>query len=379
MPAPSSLKTLRRQALLAAFPPAVPLGRLFERIGFVQADPIRAPARAQDLILRHRVPNYVSGDLERRFSRLGLEEGYLYAYGFMTPSVQELLLPRFDPGGAEGRYLPSDLAAKVLEFVREQGPTHPSALVARFGREREVNGWGGMSRATTRALQRLQHHGQLRVVRRDSGVRIYGVPSTQEPSLSGADRLTRIALVLARILAPVPAPSLAAILAPITRAILGPKAPSSAIADLLRSGALLAEDVDGLRYLWPGDLPATGRTLNSVRFLAPFDPLVWDRRRFEHLYGWRYRFEAYTPPARRQMGYYAMPLLWGDRVIGWVNVARATSGIEIRSGFVNGRPTEAGFQAAFDLEVARMERFLATEAAELRLNRSGPSNHRIVK
>ena len=51
-----------------------------------------------------------------------------------------------------------------------------------------------------------------------------------------------------------------------------------------------------------------------VRLLAPFDPIVWDRRRFELLWGWPYRFEAYTPVAKRKLGYYALPLLWRDRV-----------------------------------------------------------------
>jgi hypothetical protein len=48
---------------------------------------------------------------------------------------------------------------------------------------------------------------------------------------------------------------------------------------------------------------------------------VWDRRRFEHLWGWAYRFEAYTPAPKRVRGYYALPLLWRDRVIGWGNLA----------------------------------------------------------
>ena len=62
----------------------------------------------------------------------------------------------------------------------------------------------------------------------------------------------------------------------------------------------------------------------------PFDPIVWDRRRFEHLWGWAYRFEAYTPEAKRQFGYYAMPLLWGDRVIGWVNLAKPSDACRSR-------------------------------------------------
>jgi uncharacterized protein YcaQ len=52
----------------------------------------------------------------------------------------------------------------------------------------------------------------------------------------------------------------------------------------------------------------------AVRLLAPFDPVVWDRTRFELFWGWAYRFEAYTPPRLRKLGYYALPLLWRDKV-----------------------------------------------------------------
>jgi uncharacterized protein YcaQ len=168
----------------------------------------------------------------------------------------------------------------VLAFVQASGPTHPAALAEQFGREREVNGWGGLSKATTRVLYRLQHHGLLRVLRRDSGVRVYEAVPTSERAHTDVERIEQITLLLARILAPVPSQTLAATLAPILRSLLGPRTRSSAIADLLHSGALLAEDTDGLRYLTPADLPMSGRTQKTVRFLAPFDPLVWDRRRF---------------------------------------------------------------------------------------------------
>ncbi len=93
-----------------------------------------------------------------------------------------------------------------------------------------------------------------------------------------------------------------------------------------------------------------------VRFLAPFDPVVWDRRRFEHLWGWPYRFEAYTPSAKRIRGYYAMPLLWCDRVIGWANAgiveqascrsnwASWESGLRIASSNRNSRPRLPGWR-----------------------------------
>ena len=64
----------------------------------------------------------------------------------------------------------------------------------------------------------------------------------------------------------------------------------------------------------------TGRHRSST---APFDPVVWDRRRFELLWNWAYRFEAYTPVPKRRWGYYALPLLWREGVIGWARASVA--------------------------------------------------------
>ena len=69
-----------------------------------------------------------------------------------------------------------------------------------------------------------------------------------------------------------------------------------------------------------------------MRLLAPFDPIVWDRRRFEAFWGWPYRFEAYTP-APAQLGYYALPLLWRDGVIGWANVSAKDGQLDISCGY----------------------------------------------
>src|SRR6185436_4908050 len=98
----------------------------------------------------------------------------------------------------------------------------------------------------------------------------------------------------------------------------------------------------------------------TVRFLAPFDPLVWDRRRFEHLWGWSYRFEAYTPSAKRLRGYYAMPLLWRDAVVGWANARVDDGRLNVEIGFVDGRPKESDFQSELDSEISRMRAFLGS-------------------
>ena len=73
-----TLEDLRRFAVAHSLFGPTTLKRALDRLGFVQADPIRAPARAQDLTLRHRVRGYRAGDLERRYAALGVEEDHLH-------------------------------------------------------------------------------------------------------------------------------------------------------------------------------------------------------------------------------------------------------------------------------------------------------------
>src|ERR1700683_1176694 len=103
MEKPITLDNLRQFAVARSLFPPTTLKRALHLLGFVQADPIRAPARAQDLILRHRVKDYRAGDLERMYAKLGIEEGFFVVYGFVTGPTQALTQPRSDTGvPAEG-------------------------------------------------------------------------------------------------------------------------------------------------------------------------------------------------------------------------------------------------------------------------------------
>jgi hypothetical protein len=113
-----------------------------------------------------------------------------------------------------------------------------------------------------------------------------------------------------------------------------------------------------------GKVRTTTPTTDAVRLLAPFDPLVWDRRRFEILWGWPYRFEAYTPVKKRSFGYYALPLLWRERVIGWGNLSVTNGTLNATIGFVAGRPPrDRDFKRELDAELARVRAFLGLAAA----------------
>jgi hypothetical protein len=322
-----------------------------ERMGFVQADPIRSPARAQDLILRHRVNGYHAGDLERRYGVLDVEEGLLYAYGFLPRATWRLL----HPCNASAM---SELERKVLAIVRDCGELHPRDLEAHLGRERAVNLWGGYSKATTQALEALHYRGLLRISRRENGIRMFEVAPPASDQLPAAERLRRLTMLLASIFAPAPEKTLRSVLSRLRYSApdLGKRDP--VLKDLLHTGELERDTVDGIDYLWPSGSAGKRGDLREVRLLAPFDPVVWDRLRFEHLWGWPYRFEAYTPAAKRQLGYYALPLVWRNRVIGWGNASVKEGRLDVQLGYIGKRPAEGEFGRALDEEIARMAEFL---------------------
>ena len=344
-------QTLKAHALASSLFPSTTLRQAVERLGFVQADPIRAPARAQDLILRHRVKGYCAGDLEKLYPRLGLEEDFLYAYGFVPLSTWRLLHPRLETGltAAEER---------VLTLVSAQTCLHPRELEAHLGREREINAWGGYSKATTRILQTLHYRGLLRVAGRENGIRLYAAAPQQPEPVEPEERLRKLVLLIVGILAPVPERSLRETLQHLAHAAPALPGRSSVINRLVDSGELVSVEVEGLRYLRPTGKWRRTPPVDVVRFLAPFDPLVWDRRRFEHLWGWAYRFEAYTPAARRKLGYYAMPLLWKEDVIGWANLSSKGGKVTVETGFVRAEPPESAFRRALAAEIDRFRSFL---------------------
>ena len=309
-----TLDDLRRFAVARSLFPPVTLKRAVERFGFVQADPIRAPARAQDLTLRHRVKGYRAGDLERRFAALGIEEDFFVNYGFVSRYVHALMHPRVDRSG----WTPTRRARAelVLEFISERGDVHPRQVDDHFAHGKVTNYWGGSSSATTHLLEHMHYRGMLRVTRREKGIRIYAVREvTALPGITLTPRERVDALI----------ESSSKVRAAARRVAVVPRQPASvrraAVAARGEAGAgprkqrLAHARVDNVEWYWPaGEVPEDAAPDDAVRLLAPFDPIVWDRRRFELLWGWPYRFEAYTPVAKRKLGYYALPLLWRDRV-----------------------------------------------------------------
>jgi uncharacterized protein YcaQ len=352
-----TLDDLRRFAVARSLFPPTTLPRALDTLGFVQADPIRAPARAQDLTLRHRAAGYRAGDLERLYQTLDIEEDVFINYGFVTRDVYRLMHPRAATRRAGRR------EQNILDFLRARGAVHPREIDAQFTHGRVTNYWGGSSNATTWLLERMHYRGLVRVVRREAGIRIYQALPAVAPRVERAERDARLdALVdvAVRKYAPLPAPSLTMLVARMRYA--APQWSTGRKRALQRARLRLAhERIDGVEWYWPADEPIRTDVSDTVRLLAPFDPVVWDRRRFEQLWGWAYRFEAYTPVRKRKLGYYALPLLWRDRVVGWGNVAQAKGALKAEFGYARSRPRDRQFTRALDEEMDRMKGFLSHE------------------
>jgi len=361
-----TLDDLRRFTVARSLFKPTTLKRALHRMGFVQADPIRAPARAQDLTLRHRVKNYRSGDLERLYAKLGIEEDFFVTYGFVTRAVQALMHPRSDTSVPAGDFRPWPAARRkqaklLLDFVRERGAVHPREVDDHFSHGTVTNYWGGSSSATTQLLDAMHYQGLLRVARRENGIRIYSAHQHEPAPTRSADaRIDALVDVVVGIYAPLPSASLSFFVRHRLRFAV-PQWDGELKSALQRAKQRLSHTrVDGVDWYWPADEDAALRTpQDTLRLLAPFDPVVRDRARFELLWGWVYRFEAYTPAPKRKLGYYALPLLWRDRVIGWGNLSVKNGELKSEFGYVASHPPrDRVFKRELEAELDRMRTFL---------------------
>ncbi len=358
-----SLPVLRQYAVARSLFAPTTLRKAVERLGFVQADPICAPARAQDLILRHRVRNYRVSDLDRRYPTLALEEDFFVNYGYLPRRHHAHLHPR-KPDVRRGSVAHRRME-EILAYAGQHAEIHPRTAAAHFAHGRMQNYWGGDANATTQLLDRLHFLGLLRVARRDKGIRVFArreAPPAPPPGAAArracADALLQLVVDL---YAPLPAATLTQLVAMLRRSAPHLSTALDQAAAHARN-RLAHTRAGGALWYWPATEDPHAFALEdvpSVRLLAPFDPVVWDRRRFEHFWGWTYRFEAYTPAARRKLGYYALPLLWRDRVIGWGNLAVDGDCLVAGIGYRAGRtPRDKAFTAALHAELDRFAQFL---------------------
>jgi hypothetical protein len=358
-----TLEQLRQYAIARSLFKPTSLLRAIARLGFLQADPMRAPARAQDLILLHRVKNYRAGDLERCYAQLPIEEAFFINYGFLPRETAALLHPRGGPRHWDAWDKAMQKRAQdTLAFVSQRGQTSAKEVQAQFDHGR-IHRWGASLNVSSHLLEGLHFRGLLRVTQREAGTRIYEAVEHPPQDDSPEARLARAGQfldVVMKLYAPLPAPSFGYLCGLLAHGVSHLAAEVRKLQQHPQSRYSHAQ-VDGRLWLWPaGENPKSARYAidDKLRFLTPFDPIVWDRRRFKLFWDWEYKLEAYVPAHKRRLGHYALPMLWDDKVLGWANLKVVNGRLQHELGFVGSRPREKSFRLALEEALQQMQCFL---------------------
>jgi uncharacterized protein YcaQ len=289
-----------------------------DRLGFVQEDSINICGRMHDLILWPRVADYSPAALHA-----ALYDSPRRAFEYPFPNLCALPmadLPYFRRAMAArattlGRWhalLPDELpiAERILAEIEANGPLRSRATGTADGHS--VSAWGTRTTVSSHVIEKLWLHGRLMVAYRQNFERFYDhaerhlpVGEADLPDLADERRyLARKRLRARRLFRP-RKDDLATlgVGACIAVTFEGARRPYYALAD----------DVDALRAAAEVSEPS------EVHLLAPLDPLVYDRDRNRELWDFDYTWEVYTPAVKRQWGYYVLPILAGDRLVGRVD------------------------------------------------------------
>ncbi len=149
---------------------------------------------------------------------------------------------------------------------------------------------------------------------------------------------------------------------------MSPREAAPRLAELVEAGELVEVDVEGWQA--PGYLHASARSpraIDACSLLSPFDPVVWYRPRAERLFDFHYRIEIYVPEPKRRYGYYVLPFLLGDRLVGRVDLKadRATGALRVCHAYAEAGVDEAETAVRLADELRALGRWLGLDTLEV--------------
>ena len=341
-----------------------------ERLGLLQFDPLEVPgARNHDLVLHARIGGYRREWADEWL--YGPDRRLIELYNKSLNIVPMAELPHYRIAWKRsGDYYndrilaeQGDVAKAILKRLKTDAPLSTAAFTEHA---HNIDWWWAPTRASRAVMEALFVTGRIGIARRDGNRRYYDLIERLVPAellkRSEPEEEAMTHRLLSRYRATgMTMPSNG------TQSEVMYSAGSTddrvrRTARLVEDGVLLQVEVEGLkgtRYILAAEEPILDSTADpasitpSVSFLAPLDPLTWDRKGLlRGLFGFDYLWEVYVPEAKRRWGYYVLPILFGDRFVGRIEPrldrkarALAIVGIWFEPWF---EPTESsGFLAAF--------------------------------
>jgi uncharacterized protein YcaQ len=340
--------------------------RTLARTGVLQIDSVNVLQRAHYMPLFSRMGSYDPLLLRRASEKTPrrMVEYWAHVAAYMPVDLWPYMRHRMEGYRERGHAwtrerASSRLVDSLMAEIRSEGAKTSRDLDD--GLPRQKVDWGWNWSETKRALEWLFISGQLAVAGRNSQFeRVYDLPERVLPAavLDQPDPTaheTRVELI--RRAARSHGVATAQCLRDYYRLQLEPgentRSNLLAIEELVESGELLPASIEGWErpaYLHrDAVLP---RKVDARALLSPFDPVVWERERTEHIFDFHYRIEIYVPEAKRQYGYYVLPFLLGDRIVGRVDLKadRRSGVLQVKAAYAEpGAPAETAQELAAEL------------------------------
>ena len=341
--------------------------RTLARTAVLQIDSVSVLQRAHYMPLFSRMGPYDVGLLHRAAETRPrrIVEYWAHVAAFMPvdlwPDMQHRMRRHREEGHAwTGLPQRRELVASLLAQIDERGESTARDLDEGLPRSKEHWGWNWSE--TKQALEYLFSAGGLAVARRNQHFeRVYDLPSrvlppevlaVPEPTVEEAAR------TLVRRAALAHGVGTEGCLRDYFRMPVALAKP--AVRSLVEEGELLPVRIEGWdRPAYLHRDAALPRKVEARALLSPFDPVVWERSRTEHLFGFRYRIEIYTPSEKRVHGYYVLPFLLRDRLVGRVDLKadRRSSALQVLASYAE-RDAPEDTAAELAAEVAQLASWL---------------------
>ncbi len=350
------------------------LADLVRRLGVVQIDSVNVLIRSHYLPIFSRRGAYQCGLLEKAaYEQRLLFEYWGHEASFLPVELYPLFRWRMDDArrgvgtwGRLRRYATShqDLVDAVLKQIRERGALGASEL-ADGGKSK--GSWWGWSQGKE-ILEWLFWIGDVTTARRRNFERLYdltervvpdAVRTAAQPSREDAQR--ELMLMGARAMGVATARDLRDYYR------LPTKDAAERLKELLEAGQLLPVAVEGWKqqgYLHhEAKVPRQSQVADVAALLSPFDSLIWERQRTERLFDFHFRLEIYTPVHKRLHGYYVLPLLLGDRIVGRLDLKseRQSGCLQVKGGSVERGIKVGGVVAPASELLAQLAQWLGLE------------------